>query len=285
MGHKNPAVTVAADYPPTAGANTFESMPKIAANLYTMFTEVPFLDRFEAAAQAGFAGVEMFLTSDAPAAEVRARLVHHGLELVHCFFDVGDFAAEERGIAIFPARRDEFRATVERGIEYATATGCKRVSCLAGILTPRVERGEAEETLSANVAEAGAACAEAGLVLLVEPISNQGPDYFIRRTAEARALVESVALPNVRMLYDVYHAQVLEGNLAETIRENLAVIAHIHVADVPGRHEPGTGEINFAFLLDWMDAHAYAGWVGCEYRPSGMTAQTLAWAAPYLNRE
>ena len=257
-------------------------MIKLAANLFSMYADLALLSRFEAARRSGFDAVEVFQVESIPASDVRARMDEFDLALVQIYADCGAFDAGERGIAIFPNRRDEFRASIDRAIRYAQIVDCPWINCLAGIADPTQEAARYDATLIENLGWAADACAAAGLSLLLEPISNQGPDFFVRHTAHARTLIEQVASPNLRMLYDVYHAQMLEGNVTETICSNLDVIGHIQIADVPGRHEPGTGEIRFPFLLERIDAAGYAGWIGLEYFPSGSSDESLGWARPYL---
>jgi hydroxypyruvate isomerase len=259
-------------------------MIKLAANLFSMYSDLEPLMRFEAAHRSGFDAVELFRVGSIPASEVRSRLDEFGLELVQIYSDCGAFDDGERGIAIFDARRDEFRASISDAIRYALTVNCRSINCLAGLADPMEEPARYAATLVENLGWAAEACASAGLSLLLEPISNQGPHFFVRHTAHARALIEQVGAPNLRMLYDVYHAQMLEGNLAETIGSNLDVIGHIQIADVPGRHEPGTGEIRFPYLLESIDSGGYEGWVGLEYFPSSASDETLAWARPFLRR-
>jgi hydroxypyruvate isomerase len=256
-------------------------MIKLAANLFTMYVDVDPLSRFEAARHSGFDAVEVFLVGSLPAVEVRSRLDELGIELVQIYADPGAFDAGDRGIAIFPERREEFRASIDEAIRYARLVNCTRINCLAGIGDPAEDPARYEATLIENLAWAANECATAGLSLLLEPISNQGPHFFVRHTAHARSVIEQVAAPNVQVLYDVYHAQMLEGNVTDTICSNLDVIGHIQIADVPGRHEPGTGEIRFPYLLERIDAAGYTGWIGLEYFPSG-GSDALDWARPYL---
>lgn len=257
-------------------------MIRLAANLHTMFTEVAPLDRFAWSRQAGFRGVELFLPYHLRPCEVRARLDEHGLEVVQLYLPCGDFDAGERGIAILADRTDEFRRSVRAGADYAAAIGCPTLNCLAGIGAPGADSSRYRQTLVENLRNAARTLADEGLQLLIEPISNQGPHYFVRYTPEARGLIDDVAEPNLGLLLDLYHTQILEGNLAHTLTEQFDVLRHVQVADVPGRHEPGTGEINYAFLFSLLEQHGYDGWVGCEYLPNGRTLDGLAWAAPYL---
>jgi hydroxypyruvate isomerase len=192
----------------------------------------------------------------------------------------GDYARGERGIACLPGREVEFRAAVERGIEYARAAGCPRMNCLAGLAAPDAEHFE---KLVANLRYAARKLAAAGLELLIEPINTRSvPGFFLTTSRQAIEVLDAVGEPNAFLQYDLFHMQVMEGDLAATIERLRPRIGHLQLADVPGRHEPGTGEINFEFLLRHIDALGYAGWVGCEYNPRGDTVQGLTWAKPWL---
>ncbi|APX91531.1 hydroxypyruvate isomerase [Halomonas sp. 1513] len=253
-------------------------MPKFAANLSMLFTEEAFLDRFEAAAQAGFKGVEYLFPYDYPASEIKARLDAHGLTQVLHNLPAGDWAAGERGIACHPDRVEEFRAGVEQAIDYATALGCKQVNCLAGIQPQGVSQEQARQTLIDNLRYAADKLEAAGILLLAEPINTRDiPGFFLNRTDQALALFETVGSANLKLQYDIYHMQIMEGDLAPTIEANLAQIAHVQLADNPGRHEPGTGEIHYPFLFAHLDRLGYDGWIGCEYKPATTTREGLGW--------
>lgn len=254
-------------------------MPRFCANLGFLFTEVPFLDRFERAARAGFTGVEYMSPYDYPAAELARRLRDNGLQQVLFNLPSGDWAAGERGLAALPGREAEFRDGVERAIDYARELGCTQVNALAGVPRPGLHPQEIRLTLLGNLRHAASRLAEAGIRLLVEPINSRidMPGFCIDTPKKALSLIESVAEPNLWLQYDVYHAQIMEGNLARTIEANLERIAHIQVADVPGRHEPGSGEINYPYLFALLDRLGYAGWVGCEYRPQAGSEAGLGW--------
>ena len=258
-------------------------MPRFAANLTMMFNEVDFLDRFEAAAGAGFKGVEYLFPYDYDAEQLAERLKSNGLTQVLHNLPVGDWDAGERGIACHPDRVGEFRDGVDRAIEYATALDCKRVNCLAGVapdgLAPEVLR----ETLVSNLRFAAPRLGDAGIRLLIEPINTRDiPGFFVCHTAQARSIIEEVRSDNLRLQHDIYHMQVMEGDLAPTIESNLDIIEHVQIADTPGRNEPGTGEISYPFLFDLLDTLGYEGWVGCEYRPLTTTEEGLGWAGAYL---
>ncbi len=253
-------------------------MPRFAANLTMLFNEVPFLDRFERAARAGFKAVEFLFPYAYDAAEIRQRLDAHGLQLVLHNLPAGDWDAGERGIACHPDRVSEFRAGVERAISYAKALGVGQLNCLAGKAPPGVSDALLRQTLVGNLAFAAAALEKAGIKLLIEPINSFDiPGFYLTRTGQAIALLDEVGSSNGYVQYDIYHAQRMEGELAATMQKHLARIAHIQLADNPGRNEPGTGEINYAFLFRHLDRIGYAGWIGCEYKPAGATEAGLGW--------
>ena len=253
-------------------------MPKFAANLSMLFTELPFLDRFDAAARAGFEAVEFLFPYAFEAQEIRSRLDANNLKLVLHNLPAGDWEAGERGIACHPDRVDEFRAGVARAIAYAQALGVPQLNCLAGPAPEGADPALVHQTLVENLRFAAAALAGAGLRLLVEPINRYDiPGFYVHRTAQALALMDEVGAPNLFLQYDVYHAQRSEGELAATLARHLARIGHIQIADNPGRHEPGTGEIHYGFLLPYLDRIGYSGWVGAEYRPAAGTEAGLGW--------
>ena len=256
-------------------------MPKLAANLSTLFTELEFLERFAAARAAGFRYVEYQFPYAWPAQELAQAARAAGVQVVLHNLPAGDMAGGERGIACLPGRSREFRDGVERALEYASAVGCARLNCIAG-LAP-VDRGHFD-TLVANVRHAARRLGEAGIELVIEPINTRSvPGFFLTRSAQAIDVLNAAGEANARLQYDVFHIQIMEGDLACTLERLLGRIGHIQIADVPDRHEPGTGEINFAFLLRHLDRLGYSGWVGCEYNPSGDTVAGLTWAKPYLS--
>jgi len=256
-------------------------VPKFSANLGMLFDEVPLLERFALARAAGFAGVEYPSPYAHPPAQLAELLRGHGLEQVLLNLPCGDFAKGERGIACQPERRGEFRDGVGVGIEYARALGCTRLNCLAGP-APGVADSVAFDTFVENLRFAAAALHDAGIQLLIEPINGRDmPGFYLQTSAQAARVMDAVASDNLWLQYDVYHMQVMEGDLARGIERHLPRIAHIQIADNPGRHEPGTGEINYAFLLPHIDRLGYTGWVGCEYRPAAGTRQGLGWLAAY----
>jgi len=260
-------------------------MPKLAANLTMMFGEVGFLERFEAAAGAGFTAVEYLFPYAYDPLVLRQRLRDHGLAQVLHNLPAGDWSAGERGIACLPDRVEEFRAGVGKAIEYAHALECERVNCLAGILAPSADGPTARETFIRNLDYAASTLAAAGIKLLIEPINTRDvPGFFLNQTVQAIEIIEAVGSENLCLQYDIYHMQIMEGHLASTIERWRPRIAHMQLADAPGRHEPGTGEIDFGTLLGFIDRIGYTGWIGCEYIPKAGTVQGLGWAAPYLSR-
>ncbi|WP_444676929.1 hydroxypyruvate isomerase [Halomonas sp. E19] len=253
-------------------------MPKFAANLSMLFTEEDFLNRFKAAAEAGFKGVEYLFPYDYSAVELKARLDEHGLTQVLHNLPAGDWAAGERGIACHPERVEEFRAGVEKAIDYATVLGCKQVNCLAGIQPQGVSLEQARRTLVENLRYAAEKLEAAGILLLAEPINTRDiPGFFLNRTEQALAIFDEVGSPNLKLQYDIYHMQIMEGDLAPTLEKHLDRIAHVQIADTPGRHEPGTGEIHYPFLFAHLDRLGYDGWIGCEYKPKTTTREGLGW--------
>lgn len=257
-------------------------MPRFAANLTMMFTELPFLERFAAAAQAGFAGVEFLFPYDFEVRRIAEVLETNGLSLVLHNLPAGDWTGGERGIACLPSRVDEFRAGVERAIVYATALGCPRVNCLAGLLAPGTDAQEARSTLVANLRFAAAELKAAGIALLLEPVNTRDvPGFFLSRNRDALAIMDEVGSANLTLQFDIYHTQVMDGDLARTFETSLPRIGHVQLADNPGRHEPGTGEIHYPFLFKRLDELGYAGWIGCEYKPRTTTEAGLDWFAPY----
>lgn len=253
-------------------------MPRFCANLTMLYGEHEFLDRFAAAARDGFAGVEYLFPYPYATEELAARLEEHRLVQVLHNLPAGNWGQGERGIACLPGREGEFKAGVDQAIEYATALGCKQVNCLAGVPAPGTPPEEAHRTLVANLRHAAPALAKAGIRLLLEPVNTRDiPGFFVTRSAQAMSIIEEVGSDNLCLQYDFYHTQVMEGDLVTTFRRLKDRIAHVQVADNPGRNEPGTGEINYPFIFETLDAEGYAGWVGCEYKPAGNTSEGLSW--------
>ncbi len=261
-------------------------MPLFSANLSMLFGGYAFLDRFAPAAQAGFNAVEVQFPYAFAAADIGQRLADNGLQMVLHNLPAGDWDAGERGIACHPDRVQEFRRGVEQAIAYAQLLGVKQLNCLAGMAPAGVPVAQLHDTLVANLAYAAEALKAHGLTLLLEPINTfDVPGFFVSRTAQALAILDQVGADNALVQYDIYHAQRMEGELAATLQRCLPRIGHIQVADNPGRHEPGTGEINFRYLFECLDAWGYAGFVGCEYKPmdSGIlgTQAGLGWMAAW----
>lgn len=253
-------------------------MPVFAANLTMLFTEAPFLERFTLAREAGFTYVEYMFPYDFPAAELKTLLERNGLRQVLFNLPCGDWTGGDRGLATDPGRVEEFRAGVSRAVEYALGLGVPNLNCLAGNRLPEVDAARQRETLIGNLKFAARVLASKGLRLLVEPINHfDMPAFCLNRTSQALALMDAVAEPNLFLQYDLYHAQREEGELAATLRGHLPHIGHIQVADNPGRHQPGTGEINYAFLLQELDRLGYKGYVGLEYVPNPNTQSSLGW--------
>ena len=249
-------------------------MPKFAANLSFMFTEVPFAERFGRAAAAGFAGVEYLFPYEWPAREVAGWLTAAGVEQVLFNLAPGDWAAGERGLACLPDRRGEFAESVEQGLEYALVLDCERVHCMAGLTPAGVSEAELAETYIANLRHAADRFATIGATVLIEPINTRDmPGYFLHRQEVAHRVVQTIGAPNLKVQMDLYHCQIMEGDVATKIREYLPTgrVGHFQIAGVPMRHEPDLGEVNYLYLFDVIDEVAAAchweGWVGCEYRP------------------
>ena len=253
-------------------------MPKFAANLTMLFSELPFLDRFAAAKAAGFSGVEYLFPYDFDKADLREQLDEHGLTQVLHNLPAGNWGAGERGIATLPERVDEFRDGVARAIDYAKALDCRQLNCLVGIAPREADPFELNEVLVGNLRFAADALAKERIRLLVEPINTLDiPGFFLNRTEQAVQLIADVRSSNLFIQYDIYHMQVMEGDIARTVQKHLPRIAHIQLADNPGRNEPGTGEINYPFLFRHLDTIGYRGWVGCEYKPRTTTVEGLGW--------
>lgn len=253
-------------------------MPRFDANLTMLYAEMEFLERFAAASNDGFAAVEYLFPYAYDAAELARRLREHHLEQVLFNLPAGDWSAGDRGIACDPGRVDEFRSGVAQAVAYAKALDCRRVNCLAGKVPPGVSPAQAHATFVTNLRFAASELANAGVRLLIEPVNTFDiPGFFLSRTGQALAILDEVDSDNLALQYDVYHAQRMEGELIATLGANLARIGHVQVADNPGRHEPGTGEINYPFVFERLDALGYAGFVGCEYVPQTTASAGLAW--------
>jgi hydroxypyruvate isomerase len=258
-------------------------MPKFAANLTMLFNEHDFVDRFQTAAEAGFTGVEYLFPYAYPKEQLVELLQKHELIQVLHNLPAGDWGAGERGIACLPDRVTEFQDSVGRAISYAQTLGCRQVNCLAGIAPQGADPAKLRETFVSNLRFAANALGQAGIRLLIEPINTRDmPGFFLNRTRQALDIIEDVDSPNLKLQYDIYHMQIMEGDLARTIEATLPRIGHIQLADNPGRHEPGTGEIHFPFLFALLDRRGYEGWIGCEYKPATTTEEGLGWIQTYL---
>ncbi len=259
-------------------------MPRLAANLSLLFPDIDFPSRFAAAAAAGFRYVEYQFPYAWVAADVADWARIAGVEVVLHNVPAGDFAKGDRGIACLPERVNEFREGVARAIEYARAVRCPRLNCLAGVIPPDAARDRYFETLVENLAFAAAQLKDAGVALMIEACNTRTiPGFFLHHSRQVIEAIDAAGTDNAYLQYDIFHMQIMEGDLAQTIERLLPRIGHIQLADVPDRHEPGTGEINFPWLLDTIDRIGYSGAIGCEYNPRADTVAGLAWARPYLN--
>ena len=256
-------------------------MPRFAANLSMMYPEHAFLDRFAAAAADGFEAVEFLFPYEHPRAELAARLAGHALQQVLFNAPPGDWLAGERGIASLPERSDEFRRGIlEQALPYALALKCPRVHVMAGLMPPGSERTALRATYVANLAWAAQQAASVGIDLLIEPINKRDmPGYLLNRQDDAHEIVGEIGAPNLKVQMDLYHCQVVEGDLAMKLRKYLPTgrVGHLQIAGVPDRHEPDMGEVNYPYLFDVIDELGYEGHIGCEYRPRGRTSDGLGW--------
>ncbi len=258
-------------------------MPRFAANLSMMYTEVPFLERFAAAAADGFTAVEFLFPYECPAAELGALLKQH--QLTQALFNLppGDWAAGERGMACHPGREGEFADGVSLALEYARATGCRSLHAMAGLIPPDVPAAALRATYVANLRAAAAAVAAHGITLMIEPINTRDmPGFYLNWQQQAHDLVAEIGAPNVKVQMDFYHCQVMEGDLAMRLKKHFAGVGHIQIAGVPERHEPDEGEVAYPYLFDLLDSLGYKGFVGCEYRPRNGTSAGLGWLRSYL---
>ncbi|MGN4154070.1 2-oxo-tetronate isomerase [Burkholderia gladioli] len=258
-------------------------MPRFAANLSMMYTEHPFLERFAAAARDGFRAVEYLFPYDFAADELKARLADAGL--VQALFNAppGDWAAGERGFASLPGREDEFRRAFDTALDYARVLGNDKLHVMAGLLPAGADRARHREVYLRNLAHAADAARAAGILVVIEPINTRDmPGYFLNRQDDAQAICREVGAPNLRVQFDCYHCQIVEGDIAMKLKRDFAGIGHIQVAGVPERHEPDLGELNYPYLFELIDTLGYDGWIGCEYRPKAGTSEGLGWLRPYL---
>ncbi len=253
-------------------------MPRFCANLSMMFNEHPFLDRFAAAAKAGFTAVEFLFPYEFKAADIKARLDAHGLEQVLFNMPPGDWNIGERGLASLPGRGAEFRDGVKRALDYAAVFGTKRLHCMAGLVPAGTAPGTAASLYAANLAWACELAKAAGALVVIEPINHRDmPGFFLNTSDQAAAVVEAIGRDRLAILFDIYHCQVTEGDVTSRMAKLLPLVGHVQIADVPARNEPGTGELNWNYIFGRIDSLGYDGWVGCEYRPAGETVAGLAW--------
>jgi hydroxypyruvate isomerase len=258
-------------------------MPRLNANLSMMFNEVDFLERFGAAAKAGFKGVEFLFPYAYDKNQLAELLGKHRLEMVLFNMPPGDFAAGDRGLACIPSRKTEFQDAVNKALDYARTLNCKLLHCMAGLRPLGVNEETMRATYIDNLQFAAKEAGRHGITVLIEAINTRDiPGYYLNYSAQAFDILHYAGMPNLKFQYDIYHMQIMEGDLAMTIEKNLDKIAHMQLADTPGRHEPGTGEINYEFLFGHIDKVGYQGWIGCEYRPAGRTEDGLGWARKYL---
>lgn len=257
-------------------------MPRFAANLSTMFKEDAFLDRFAAAARAGFTAVECQFPYEFDAQDIRARLTESGLTLALFNLPPGDLAAGDRGLACLPGRTRDFRAALDTALAYAEALACTKLHGMAGLVPKGANRAAFHDVYCANLDYASAKARAAGCTLLIEPINARDvPEYFLHTTAEARDVIDAVGAPNLKLQLDLYHCQISEGDLAMHIRDCADITGHYQIAGVPGRHEPDIGEIAYPYLFDAIDETGYDGFIGCEYTPRTNTEDGLGWFAPW----
>jgi 2-dehydrotetronate isomerase len=257
-------------------------MPRFAANISMMYTEHAFLDRFAAAARDGFRAVEMLFPYDVPIAELARQLREHRLEACLLNTPPGNWEAGDRGLAAQPGREAEFEAAAARALEYAQGLGCTRLHVMAGLVGTGADRGRMRANFVANLQRLAPRAAELGVTLLLEPINTRDiPAYFLNTQADAHAIVAAVAAPNVKVQMDLYHCQIVEGDVAMKIRQYIGNIGHIQIAGTPGRHEPDSGELNYPYLFSVLDELGFAGWIGAEYRPQAGTSAGLGWIERY----
>jgi hydroxypyruvate isomerase len=258
-------------------------MPKFNANLSMMFNEVDFLDRFACAAKAGFKGVEFLFPYAYDKNQLAELAQKHQLQVILFNMPPGDWNAGDRGMACDPARHAEFQDNVAKAVDYARTLNCRQIHCMAGLKPRGVNEEQMREAYITNLRFAGKELAKHDLTLLIEAINTRDiPGFYLNYSRQAFDIMHYANVPNLKFQYDIYHMQIVEGDLAPTIEKHLAKIGHMQLADTPGRHEPGTGEINYDFLFRHIDKVGYQGWIGCEYRPAGNTEAGLGWVAKYL---
>jgi hydroxypyruvate isomerase len=258
-------------------------MPKFAANLSLMYNEYAFLDRFGSAARDGFHGVEFLFPYGFVVGDIKARLQDYGLTQALFNCPPGDWAAGERGIASLPGREEEFKRSMERALGYAQVLGAGRLHVMAGLIQPGQDRARHHAVYLRNLAYAAQQAAAHGIAILIEPINTRDmPGYFLNRQDEAHAICREVGAANLKVQFDLYHCQIVEGDVAMKMRRDIANIGHMQIAGVPERQEPDIGELNYPYLFRLMDELGYDGWVGCEYRPKAGTSAGLDWIKSWL---
>ena len=262
-------------------------MPRFAANLTMMYTEHAFTDRFAAAAQDGFKGVEFLFPYDFPAAVLRQQLADNGLQQALFNAPPGDWAAGERGIASLPGREDEFKRSIDSALDYARVLGNTKLHVMAGLIRPEQDRARHRALYLDNLAYAARVAATQGVTVVIEPINTRDiPGFFLNRQDDAQAICAEVGADNLQVQFDLYHCQIMEGDLAVKLRRDMlrphGGIGHIQIAGVPERHEPDLGEINYPYLFELIDSLGYQGWIGCEYRPRAGTSAGLGWLKSWL---
>lgn len=258
-------------------------MPRFSANLSMLFTEVDFLRRFNEAANAGFKAVEYMFPYQFDAQNLAMALKKNNLKQVLFNLPAGNWDIGERGIAVLPDRRQEFEEGVARAILYAKALDCSLINCLVGVKPSGISELQVRDVLMSNLRFAADALAQEGIRLLIESLNTRDmPGFYLSRTTDVLSLIQEINHPNIYYQYDIYHMQIMEGDITTTIRNNIKTIGHIQLADNPGRHEPGTGEINYSNLFRFIDETGYAGFIGCEYKPLTTTEEGLGWVKPYL---
>ncbi|MFZ1180465.1 MAG: 2-oxo-tetronate isomerase [Herbaspirillum sp.] len=253
-------------------------MLRFAANLSMLYTEHAFLDRFAAAARDGFSGVEFLFPYDFQPAEIKSRLDAHHLTQVLFNAPPGDWAAGERGIASLPGREDEFKRSIETALQYAGVIGNRTLHVMAGLIRPEQDRVRHRAVYMSNLSYAAHQAASAGVTVLIEPINTRNiPGFFLNRQSDAQAICAEIGSANLKVQFDCYHCQIVEGDVAVKLKRDMAGIGHIQIAGTPERHEPDTGELNYPYLLELIDTLGYQGWIGCEYIPASSTSDGLAW--------
>ncbi|MFZ6641494.1 2-oxo-tetronate isomerase [Undibacterium sp. TC4M20W] len=262
-------------------------MPRFAANLSMMYTELPFNERFTAAAKDGFKGVEYLFPYDYAATELKDLLAANGLEQVLFNTSPGNWALGERGIASLPGREEEFKQAFDTALDYARVLGNRHLHVMAGLIQPEQDRERHRAVYLRNLAYAALLASREGITILIEPINTRDiPGFFLNRQDEAQEICQEIGVENIRVQFDIYHCQIVEGDVAIKLRRDMsrkhAGIGHIQIAGVPDRHEPDIGEVNYPYLFDLIDELGYQGWIGCEYRPRAGTSEGLSWVKPWL---